>query len=105
MQSSKATWTQGSPLHAESSHDLRGAHGVVVDVGGGKLLPYLLLACLLSGAAIAVSIFAFWEMSHLERESRLMQQQLMDTEALMVREGLRRPGDLSNGPAANFKEH
>jgi len=42
------------------------------------------------------------EVLKFERESRVLQQQVMDQSALLLREGLRQPDDLINGPAGNL---
>ena len=40
-----------------------------------------------------------------ERESRVLQQQVMDQTAVMVREGIVQPGDETNGPSGNLDYH
>jgi hypothetical protein len=55
--------------------------------------------------AVAAIVFALWARAESEksaRESRLLQQQYMDISALLLREGLRQPGDYNNGPAGNL---
>lgn len=40
-----------------------------------------------------------------ERESRVLQQQVMDQSALLLREGIRQPDDQTNGPSGNLNYH
>jgi len=64
------------------------------------------------GFAIAAFVIALWansdntkireELLRSERESRVLQQQVMDQSALLLREGIRQPGDLTNGPSGNL---
>jgi len=64
------------------------------------------------GFAIASFVISLWansdnnkirdELLRSERESRVLQQQVMDQSALLLREGIRQPGDLTNGPAGNL---
>jgi len=67
------------------------------------------------GFSIAAFVVALWansdntkireELLRSERESRVLQQQVMDQSALLLREGLRQPDDLNNGPAGNLNYH
>lgn len=67
------------------------------------------------GFAIAAFVVSLWavsdnnkirdELLRSERESRVLQQQVMDQSALLLREGIRQPGDLTNGPAGNLSYH
>lgn len=75
----------------------------IVQVESGKLLPWLLLSTLLSAASIMGSVWALYESSRAAVETRLLEQQMMDTNALLVREGLRVPSDHSNGPSGNIQ--
>lgn len=60
-----------------------------------------ILALAFSCVAIMGSFWAISEMQRNERESRILQQQVMDQSALMLREGIAQPGDQTNGPAGN----
>jgi len=70
------------------------------------------LSIIAFGFAIAAFIVALWatsdnrqirdELLRSERESRVLQQQVMDQSALLLREGIRQPGDLTNGPSGNL---
>jgi hypothetical protein len=56
----------------------------------------------LSVAAIVLAMWSNYEAQNSARESRLLQQQVMDQSALLLREGIRQPGDANNGPAGNL---
>lgn len=75
----------------------------VIMVEQSKLLPWLMLVSMLSGAALLASFWTISELHKMEVESRLQQQKMMDTEALLLREGLLKPGDSESGPAANLR--
>ncbi len=70
------------------------------------------LSIIAFGFAIGAFVIALWanvdngklrdEVLKSERESRVLQQQVMDQSALLLREGIRQPGDLNNGPAGNL---
>ena len=78
----------------------------------------IILLSAFAGLALGVSIFTavavfqeraafkadvMAQMRKNEMETRLLMQQVMDTNALLVREGLRKPSDFSNGPAGNLQ--
>lgn len=73
------------------------------------------LSIIAFGFAIAAFVVSLWstsdnrqirdELTKAERESRVLQQQVMDQSALLLREGIRQPGDLTNGPAGNLDYH
>lgn len=71
-------------------------------IESSKLLPWLMLCCLLSAFALATSLFVVLgyqaQMARTERETRLLSLQVQDQSAIMIREGLKQPGDLANGP-------
>lgn len=70
-----------------------------------KLLPWLMLCAVLSGFAVSLSIMTLIWASITARESRVLQQQVMDQSALLLREGIRQPGDETNGPSGNTDYH
>jgi hypothetical protein len=47
----------------------------------------------------------YLEYQKAEREARVKEQQLMDLSALQLRDGVRQPGDTTNGPAGNLNYH
>lgn len=71
-------------------------------VESSKLLPWLMLCCLMSAFSLATSLFVVLgyqaQMQRTERETRLLSLQVQDQSAIMIREGLKRPEDLANGP-------
>ena len=75
----------------------------VVQIESSRLLPWLMLSCMFSGFAIAFSCFTFYQMTRTERAYQLMQLQVMDQNAIMIREGLKQPTDTVNGPAGNYQ--
>ena len=60
------------------------------------------LALVLAVAAFMMGIWAVFDAEKSARETRVLQQLLMDHDALLIREGLKQPGDESKGPAANL---
>lgn len=95
-----------SRFHDSPHHSIHRNAAPVANVSHtehSKLLPWLMLCAILSGAALMGAGWAISESEKSERESRLLQQQVMDQNALLVREGLRRPEDFTNGPAGNLQ--
>lgn len=91
---------------ASASPDSIHAHAAgasVIQVETSRLLPWLMLTCILSGASVAVGLFSMYQLAHTEREYRLLQLQVQDQSAIMIREGLKQPGDFANGPGGNLE--
>jgi len=61
-----------------------------------------ILALVMSVAAFMRGIWAVFDSEKSARETRVLQQLIMDHDALLIREGLKQPGDESKGPAANL---
>jgi hypothetical protein len=65
-----------------------------------------ILALVFSVAALVTAIiYGSWAKNEAEkaaRETRVLQQIVMDQTAIMVREGLKQPGDIINGPNGNL---
>jgi hypothetical protein len=59
----------------------------------------LIFACV----AFVTALWSIHESSRSATETRLLEQQVMDQNALLVREGLREPTDHTNGPAGNVQ--
>lgn len=80
---------------------------VVHQVEHSKLLPWLMLCCILSSGALIASIVACIATYSLFQEYRQVQIQVMDHNALLIREGLAQPTDEVYGPAGNleYKPH
>jgi hypothetical protein len=72
-------------------------------VESSRLLPWLMLIGIMAGFAVAFSSFTFYQLTRSEREFRLVQLQLMDQNAILIREGLKQPADATNGPAGNYQ--
>jgi hypothetical protein len=60
------------------------------------------IAIIFGVAAFMMGIWAVFDAEKSARETRVLQQLLMDHDALLIREGLKQPGDESKGPAANL---
>lgn len=60
------------------------------------------IALIFAVAAFMMGIWAVFDAEKAARETRVLQQLLMDHDALLIREGLKQPGDESKGPAANL---
>lgn len=72
-----------------------------------KLLPWLMLCAILSGASIVLSGVCGVAVYLNYQETRQLQIQVMDHNALLIREGLAQPTDEVYGPAGNleYKPH
>ena len=68
-----------------------------------KLLPWLMLCALLSGTAMAFSVVACCSSWWQAKEAKQLQIQVMDQNALLIREGLKQPHDDIYGPASNLE--
>ena len=114
----KEIWEQSNAMNVHSvDHSVHGNSAPVQTV---KTAPQTqtvnisekTLAIIAFGFAIAAFVIALWansdntkireELLRSERESRVLQQQVMDQSALLLREGIRQPGDLTNGPSGNL---
>lgn len=69
-----------------------------MDVSG----PLAIIALVFSVGAFMMGIWAVFDSQKSGRETRVLQQLIMDHDALLIREGLKQPGDESKGPAANL---
>lgn len=74
----------------------------VVQIESSRLLPWLILSYMFSGFAISFSMFTYYQMTRSEREFALVKLQLMDQQALLLRDGLVQPNDIVRGPAGNL---
>jgi hypothetical protein len=94
-------------VHPEHSPNFSNAHGVVMLTETSKLLPWLMFCAMLSGTAVALAVFAIIWASLSAHETRQLQIQVMDQNALLIREGLAQPTDTTYGPAGNleYKPH
>ncbi len=64
------------------------------------------LSVLAFGLAVAAFVVALWsihESDRSARETKQLQIQVMDQNALMIREGFKQPGDTVYGPAGNLE--
>ncbi len=79
-----------------------------------KLLPWLMMCALFAGFSLAASVAAIiWtttirddltrEFQRVEREAKQLQIQVMDQNALNIRNGWVHPGDEVYGPAGNLE--
>lgn len=95
------TVASGSPgsVHARAN----GAS--LIQVESSRLLPWLMISFGVACLSIAFSVFCLIQLSKAEREFRLVQIQVQDQSAIMIREGLKQPGDLANGPGGNVDYH
>lgn len=64
------------------------------------------LSVIAFGLAVASFVTSLWcihESDRAERETKQLQIQVMDQNALLIREGLKQPTDETYGPAANLE--
>ena len=67
-----------------------------------KLLPWLMLCAMLSSLGVSFSVFALIWASISARETKQLQLQVQDQNALLLREGIKLPGDQIYGPEGNL---
>lgn len=75
----------------------------VTQVESSKLLPWLMMCALFSGAGLTASVAAIIWASISARETKQLQIQVMDANALAIRNGWVHPGDEVYGPAGNLE--
>lgn len=90
-------------MHPENSPNFQGAHGVIMMTETSKLLPWLMLCCVLSALALAFSLFAAASAWWSAKEAKQVQVQLMYQNAIMLREGMIHSGDMVYGPEGNLE--
>lgn len=66
----------------------------------GVFTGILLANMFLLGAVLGSQFYLSWRVNNAATEIRLLQLQVQDQTAVMIRDGLIRPGDLTNGPTA-----
>jgi hypothetical protein len=88
--------------HRNDAH-ANGPMAYISTVEHSKLLPWLMLCCILAGFAVAFSAFTFYQLTRTEREYNTMRIMVMDQNALLIREGLKLPSDTVYGPAGNLE--
>lgn len=71
--------------------------------GNVKLVPWLIFTSILSGFALATSIFMMIEYAQMQNNMARMAVHLMSNDALLLREGLLQPGDQWYGPEGNLE--
>jgi hypothetical protein len=71
--------------------------------GNIKLQPWLLFLAWSSGVAFAMSLFTAIVCYVYTREAKQVEIQLMYTNAILLREGMVRPGDVVYGPEGNLE--
>lgn len=89
--------------HTDRSQSVHGPGAVVNHVESSKLLPWLMVLCILSALAFAFSLFASASAWWQAKEAKQVQVQLMYTNAILLREGLVRQGDMVYGPEGNLE--
>ena len=79
----------------------------ITQVESSKLLPWLMMTCVLSAMALSFALFASASAWWSAKEFKQVQVQLMYSNAIMLREGLVKPGDMVYGPEGNleYKNH
>lgn len=96
-----------SPQHKQGSPDFTGAQGVVYSVDTTKLVPWMMLTCILAAFAMAFSLMTFFylhdQMLSTQRSAELMRIQVLSQNAIMLRQGFIKPGDEWDGPEGNLQ--
>lgn len=85
----------------------KGSLTLTIDKSVSKIASWMIgvvIGCgALIGAGIVLAVIMTIEWREASTEVRLLEQQVMDQNALLVREGLRQPSDHTNGPAGNIQ--
>jgi hypothetical protein len=68
-----------------------------------KLLPWLMLCCIMSAFAMATSMFATGAVWVLYTKFHVLTVTVDNHDALMLREGIKQPGDIAKGPNGNLE--
>jgi hypothetical protein len=97
--------------HDESMHTAEHASGSRAEAnhyeGNTKLLPWLMLTCILSGFSVAVATMTFFylhdQMLRDQRSFEQMRVQVLSQNAILLREGFIKPGDEWMGPESNLQ--
>ena len=81
--------------HVEHSVQTRTAPGSasVVQYEQTKLLPWIMVCCLLAGFAAALATFSMVEAQRSEREARMLQYYLLELDAKAIAAGIKKPED------------
>jgi hypothetical protein len=67
-----------------------------------KLLPWLMLCALMSGFAVAASVSCIIVQGWLMHEYHVMSITVENNDALLLRYGIKQPGDMARGPNGNL---
>lgn len=96
-------------IHPEYSphHPIDAAHGGNVNqthlVEHSKLLPWLMLCAVMSGFSMAMSVAAIGAAWVLYTKFHVLTVTVDNHDALMLREGIKQPGDIAKGPNGNLE--
>lgn len=88
-----STWATGRANAASAS----------VHEGNTKLIPWLVLTAMLSGFSLASGIFVMVQFAQMENNQARMSVHIMSNDALLMREGILKPGDQWAGPEGNLE--
>lgn len=72
-------------------------------IESSRLLPWLVVLAIMCGVSISFSCFTFYQLIRTQRTYDLLDLQLRDQNAILIREGLKQPTDLAHGPACNYQ--
>jgi hypothetical protein len=99
------TTTQVHPEDCDDQSITAHPHSVVQhhhNTEHSKLLPWLMLCAMLSGFAVAASVFCIIVMGWLMHEYHVMTITVENHDSLMMRYGIKQPGDVMRGPNGNL---
>lgn len=115
----KEIWEQTNAMNVHSlDHSVRAAERANLNhtqiTEHSKLLPMLMLTTVFSGIGLATSVFCYISIHDLHERDRdelnilkndvvRLRVQLMSNDALLLREGIKQPGDMYYGPEGNLE--
>jgi len=68
-----------------------------------KLLPWIMLCCIISSFGMAMSVFSVGAVWVLYTKFHVLTVTVDNHDALMLREGIKQPGDVAKGPNGNLE--
>lgn len=115
----KEIWEQTHDMNVHSvDHSVRAAERANLNhtqiTEHSKLLPWLMVTAVFSGIGLSTSVFCYISIHDLHERDRdeinivkndliRLRVQLMSNDALLLREGIKQPGDMYYGPEGNLE--
>lgn len=79
-----------APASPHAIHN-RAEGASVIQVESSKLVPLIVVLAVISGIAAGLAVFAFYESTNAERESRMLQYYVLEMDAKLIAHGIKKP--------------